>query len=80
MNESLSLPLQKLAIRPYGLALSHQARAALKAQHPRCLWLTGFSGAGKSTLANALELHLHASGLFCSMATMCAMACAATWA
>ncbi|QXZ13844.1 adenylyl-sulfate kinase [Pseudomonas sp. AO-1] len=63
MNEYLSMPMQAPAIRPYGLALSHQARAALKAQRPRCLWLTGFSGAGKSTLANALELHLHASGL-----------------
>jgi adenylylsulfate kinase len=63
MNEFLSMPMQAPAIRPYGLALSHQARAALKAQRPRCLWLTGFSGAGKSTLANALELHLHASGL-----------------
>jgi len=63
MNESLSLAVQTLVIRPYGLALSHQARAALKGQRPCCLWLTGFSGAGKSTLANALELHLHESGL-----------------
>ncbi|WP_025110194.1 adenylyl-sulfate kinase [Pseudomonas sp. H1h] len=62
MNESMSRVVQTLAIRPYGLALSHQARAALKAQRPCCLWLTGFSGAGKSTLANALELHLHAFG------------------
>lgn len=63
MNESLSMASPMAAIRPYSLALSNQARAALKQQRPRCLWLTGFSGAGKSTLANALELHLHQSGL-----------------
>ncbi|MHA3738595.1 adenylyl-sulfate kinase [Pseudomonas sp. Eth.TT006] len=63
MNDRLSLALPTLAIRPYALALSHRARAALKAQRPRCLWLTGFSGAGKSTLANALEVHLHDTGL-----------------
>lgn len=62
MNESLSLPSPAPAIRPYGLALSHQARAMIKGQRPRCLWLTGFSGAGKSTLANALELYLHQFG------------------
>jgi len=50
------------AIRPYGLALSNAARAALKSQRPRCLWLTGLSGAGKSTLANALEVQLNQSG------------------
>jgi len=62
MNEALSLAPQASAIRPYALALSGEARATLKAQHPRCLWLTGLSGAGKSTLANALELHLHQFG------------------
>jgi adenylylsulfate kinase len=50
------------AIRPYGLSLSREARAALKAQRPRCIWLTGLSGAGKSTLANVLELQLNQSG------------------
>ena len=63
MNECLSLSARTLDIHPYGLALSSQARAALKAQRPSCVWLTGFSGAGKSTLANALEMHLHQSGL-----------------
>ncbi|MFJ4196839.1 adenylyl-sulfate kinase [Pseudomonas sp. NPDC089534] len=61
MNEALAA-LSPAAIRPYTLALSHRARAALKAQHPRCLWLTGLSGAGKSTLANALEMQLHHAG------------------
>ncbi|MBV4478124.1 adenylyl-sulfate kinase [Pseudomonas sp. B2M1-30] len=63
MNEALCLTTNASAIRPYELALSNQARAALKKQRPRCVWLTGLSGAGKSTLANALELHLHQYGL-----------------
>lgn len=50
-------------IRPYDLSLSNRDRAAIKSQHPRCLWLTGLSGAGKSTLANALELQLNRHGL-----------------
>lgn len=63
MNEALCVTTNASAIRPYELALSNQARAALKSQRPRCVWLTGLSGAGKSTLANALELHLHQYGL-----------------
>ncbi|WP_409315592.1 adenylyl-sulfate kinase [Pseudomonas sp. KCJK9016] len=62
MSEALSV-LPPPAIRPYALALPARVRAAQKAQHPRCLWLTGLSGAGKSTLANALELYLHQFGL-----------------
>ncbi|MFU6376593.1 adenylyl-sulfate kinase [Metapseudomonas otitidis] len=50
-------------IRPYNLALSKSARAAIKHQSPCCIWLTGLSGAGKSTLANALEMELNARGL-----------------
>ena len=38
------------------------ARAALKAQTPRCLWFTGLSGSGKSTLANLVEKRLLALG------------------
>ena len=38
------------------------ARAALKNQRPRCIWLTGLPGSGKSTIANALERRLHAEG------------------
>lgn len=63
MNEARSVSLPPPAISPYALALPAQARAVLKSQQPRCLWLTGLSGAGKSTLANALELHLHQFGL-----------------
>ncbi|MGE8146454.1 adenylyl-sulfate kinase [Pseudomonas frederiksbergensis] len=62
MNEARSMSAPMLAIRPYGLALTNEARAALKSQRPRCLWLTGLSGAGKSTLANALELQLNQRG------------------
>ena len=38
------------------------SRAALKAQQPRCIWLTGLSGSGKSTIANLVEQQLHAAG------------------
>jgi adenylylsulfate kinase len=63
MNKVQPIFVQKLVIRPYDLSLSNEARAALKSQHPRCLWLTGLSGAGKSTLANALEVQLNQHGL-----------------
>ncbi|MDO7899505.1 adenylyl-sulfate kinase [Pseudomonas citrulli] len=48
---------------PHALALTPRDRAAIKAQRPRCIWLTGLSGAGKSTLANALEVQLNQRGL-----------------
>ncbi len=44
------------------LAVDQSARAAIKHQQPRCVWLTGLSGSGKSTLANLLEKRLHAAG------------------
>jgi bifunctional enzyme CysN/CysC len=44
------------------LDVDRAARAALKAQRPRCLWFTGLSGAGKSTIANLVERQLHAAG------------------
>jgi bifunctional enzyme CysN/CysC len=37
-------------------------RAALKAQQPLVVWLTGLPGSGKSTLANLLERRLAAAG------------------
>lgn len=55
--------MQQVQIRPYEQALTPQDRAAIKAQRPRCIWLTGLSGAGKSTLANALEVQLYQQGL-----------------
>jgi bifunctional enzyme CysN/CysC len=42
--------------------IDRAARAALKGQHPRCLWFTGLSGSGKSTIANLVERQLHAQG------------------
>ena len=50
-----NVPWQALEVRK-------EARAAIKGQHPACVWLTGLSGAGKSTIANALEKRLHAQG------------------
>ncbi len=44
------------------LDVDKAVRAALKGQHPRCLWFTGLSGAGKSTIANAAERRLLALG------------------
>jgi bifunctional enzyme CysN/CysC len=38
------------------------ARAALKGQRGRVVWLTGLSGSGKSTIANLVEKRLHANG------------------
>lgn len=48
---------------PHDLALDRAARARLKAQRPRVVWLTGLPGAGKSTIADAVERRLHAMGM-----------------
>ncbi len=45
------------------LAVSREARAALKHQKPAVLWFTGLSGAGKSTVANLVEAKLLAHGV-----------------
>jgi len=45
------------------LDVDRKARAAIKAQQPRCVWFTGLSGAGKSTIANLVERGLLARGL-----------------
>ncbi len=44
------------------LDVDRAARAALKAQTPRCLWFTGLSGSGKSTIANLVEKRLLSLG------------------
>jgi bifunctional enzyme CysN/CysC len=49
-------------IRWQALDVDRAARAALKGQHPRCVWFTGLSGAGKSTIANLVERGLVARG------------------
>jgi bifunctional enzyme CysN/CysC len=46
---------------PHTFTVDREARAALKNQRPRVVWLTGLPSAGKSTIADALEatlLHL----------------------
>lgn len=48
---------------PHTFTVDRAARAALKHQRPRVLWLTGLPGAGKSTIADALEGRLHALGV-----------------
>ena len=44
------------------ITVNQAARAQLKQQQPRCIWLTGLSGSGKSTLVNLLEQRLHQDG------------------
>ncbi|MDQ1628503.1 MAG: bifunctional enzyme CysN/CysC [Actinomycetota bacterium] len=48
---------------PHSFSVDRDARARLKGQKPRVLWLTGLPGAGKSTIADALERRLHGLGL-----------------
>ncbi|MDN6858054.1 adenylyl-sulfate kinase [Pseudomonas sp. CAN2814] len=49
-------------LRWQSLAVDRDGRAAIKAQRPCMIWLTGLSGSGKSTLADALERRLFAVG------------------
>jgi bifunctional enzyme CysN/CysC len=44
------------------LSVDKAARAAIKNQRGRVIWLTGLSGAGKSTIADLVEKRLHADG------------------
>lgn len=50
-------------VTPHDFALDRAARARLKAQRPRVVWLTGLPGAGKSTIADAVERQLHTMGM-----------------
>ena len=59
----IDFPLRRAAnLHWQAMSVDKGARAALKLQRPRCLWLTGLSGSGKSTIANLLEKRLHAAG------------------
>ena len=42
--------------------VDRSARAAMKGQTGKVIWLTGLSGAGKSTIANLIDRRLHALG------------------
>jgi bifunctional enzyme CysN/CysC len=56
-------PLRRAAnLKREAMLVDGAARAALKAQRPMAIWLTGLSGAGKSTIAKLLEQRLHAAG------------------
>ncbi len=44
------------------MEIDRTARAILKHQEPRCVWLTGLSGSGKSTIADLLEKRLYTQG------------------
>ena len=48
---------------PHAFTVDREARATLKNQRPRVLWLTGLPGAGKSTIADALEGNLLTLGI-----------------
>jgi bifunctional enzyme CysN/CysC len=45
-----------------GIDVTREARAQMKGQKGRIVWLTGLSGAGKSTIANLVDKRLHALG------------------
>jgi bifunctional enzyme CysN/CysC len=51
-------PASTLHVAGQALAVSREARAALKTQQPCVVWFTGLSGAGKSTIANLVETEL----------------------
>ncbi len=50
-------------VTPHAFSVDRTARATLKNQRPKVLWLTGLPGAGKSTIADALERTLHGLGM-----------------
>lgn len=54
---------RSLNVVPHAYEVDREARARLKHQTPRVVWLTGLSGSGKSTIADALERRLHALGM-----------------
>jgi bifunctional enzyme CysN/CysC len=52
-----------LNVVPHTYEVDRAARARLKHQRPRVVWLTGLPGSGKSTIADAAERKLHALGV-----------------
>ncbi len=54
---------RSLNVVPHEYEVDRAARARLKHQTPRVVWLTGLSGSGKSTVADALERRLHGLGM-----------------
>lgn len=52
-----------LNVVPHEYEVDRVARALLKHQSPKVVWLTGLPGSGKSTIADAAERRLHALGL-----------------
>ena len=54
---------RSLNVVPHSYEVDRDARARLKHQTPRVVWLTGLSGSGKSTVADALERRLYALGM-----------------
>jgi bifunctional enzyme CysN/CysC len=54
---------RSLNVVPHNYEVDREARARLKHQTPRVVWLTGLSGSGKSTVADALERRLFALGM-----------------
>ena len=52
-----------LNVVPHAYEVDRVARALLKHQSPKVVWLTGLPGSGKSTIADAAERRLHALGL-----------------
>jgi len=54
---------RSLNVVPHSYEVDRDARARLKHQTPRVIWLTGLSGSGKSTVADALERRLYALGM-----------------
>ena len=54
---------RSLNVVPHAYEVDRRARALLKHQTPRVVWLTGLSGSGKSTVADALERRLFALGM-----------------
>lgn len=54
---------RSLNVVPHDYAVNRAARARLKGQTPKVVWLTGLPGSGKSTIADAVEARLHALGM-----------------